>query len=164
MGFNVQVQGQWLSRTLSQPPTCASNLLRHHMDDKTQDQGTEDDFRQEIAIKCLATGRPHLGAGDLEDPGNFFRSAKWCARAILFIFLYLLTRVLFADIIRCPDGTRALAQCENRSLQLLQLCVEHNVTCAVDNIHLPGHPNCWKRRWHISVRVFLPSHRGEDIV
>ncbi|EJD01202.1 WD40 repeat-like protein [Fomitiporia mediterranea MF3/22] len=44
--------------------------------------------------KVIATGRPQ----ENEDyPENFFRCAKWC-----------------------PDGTRALGQCEDRSLQMLQ--------------------------------------------
>ncbi|THG97533.1 hypothetical protein EW145_g7598 [Phellinidium pouzarii] len=46
----------------------------------------------------VASGSPQKGG---EYPNNFFRCAKWC-----------------------PDGSRALAQCEDRSLQMLQLPAE----------------------------------------
>ena len=66
-------------------------------------------------------------------PENFARSAKWCAqkREIPFSgYFFLLTPLPHGlatdhwhEQKRCPDGSLALAHCENRSLQYLDMWV-----------------------------------------
>ena len=65
-------------------------------------------------------------APDSEFEQNFARSAKWYVP--IYLKIYVLRQVirLLMDaplFCRCPDGSLALAQCENRTFEILDLCV-----------------------------------------
>jgi telomerase Cajal body protein 1 len=55
---------------------------------------------------------------DQQFPENFARSAKWSVKGSPPHVSRSLTQVA-----RCPDGSLALAHCENRSLQYLDMWV-----------------------------------------
>jgi hypothetical protein len=59
--------------------------------------------------------------GDGSFPHNFARSARWCVSRLDFVLTG--SELPVSGDCRCPDGSVALAHCEDRSFQFVDLCV-----------------------------------------